>query len=74
MPFYNDLPLGSTLSPLRRELLKHAYSQAKKGDEIPDEAEPLRKEYLHVVEEGLGRKNMSTLTQKKVSQLMNLCY
>jgi hypothetical protein len=67
MTFHDDLLLGSTLSPLRRDLLKYAYSKVDDGDEIPDEAEPLKNKYLHVVEKGLGPKNMSTLSQKKVS-------
>jgi len=66
MPFYDDLLLGSTLSPLRRHLLEYVHSDTD-DDEIPDEAEPLKQKYLHVVEKGLGPKNVSTLSQKKVS-------
>jgi hypothetical protein len=52
-------------------LLKYAKDQqGASSDEIPDEAEPLKRKYLHVVDKGLGKKRVSTLSQKKVCWLV----
>lgn len=45
--------------------------QREHGGIIPDEAEPLRKKYLRVVDEGLGKKDVSMLPQKKVCSIVN---